>query len=161
MNTLGIEAELAQRHRYKPLEPSLSEKYRRLFIDNIPQGLHLRGSDEPIFTINGTLISCGYRRIVVGDYGAFIEFKKASNAVVVKRGQEYRLYDNRYSKNIKYYWLTINDGSDVKIYRQKKKVSYADYVPGLYYVSVHEVKTRHDIALGACFAPSETRKTEE
>lgn len=33
-------------------------------------------------------------------------------------------------KNVKYIWLTVCDGSGIKIYQQKRKVKYA----------VHEVK---------------------
>jgi len=33
----------------------------------------------------------------------------------------------------------IDDNSQVKIYKQKRKVRYADYLPKKYYVSVHEV----------------------
>ena len=93
-------------------------------------------------TLNGTVICDSYRRIVVGDYGAFIEFDAQYNnsSFVVAPGQEYRINDERYSKNVKYIWLTINDGSNIKIYYQKKGVTYADYLPGMCYVSVHEVK---------------------
>ena len=40
---------------------------------------------------------------------------------------------------VKYLWLTIKDNSCIKIYYQKKSVDYADYKPGMLYVSVHEV----------------------
>ena len=40
---------------------------------------------------------------------------------------------------MKYVWLTVNDRSGIKIYHQKRGVSYADYKPNKYYVSVHEV----------------------
>lgn len=140
MNTTMIEAKLAKRYKYKKLPDDLSEKYRQYFIDNIPDGLFLNGGGA-LTTLNGTIICDSYRRIVVGDYGAFIEFDAQSDnsSFVVAPGQEYRINDERYSKNIKYIWLTINDGSNIKIYYQKKGVTYADYLPGMYYVSVHEV----------------------
>lgn len=92
-------------------------------------------------TSMGSLICGSYRRIVIGDYGAFIEFDSPyyDSSFVIAPGQEYRVSDERYSKNVKYIWLTINDGSRIKIYYQKKGVTYADYIPGMYYVSVHEV----------------------
>lgn len=34
--------------------------------------------------------------------------------------------------------MTIADGSNIKIYKQKKKVTYADYKSGFYYISPHE-----------------------
>ena len=142
MNTLKIEAALAKKYKYKQLDTELSEKYRQFFKDNIPEWLYENGSNETLKTINGAVISFGYDRIVIGDYGAFIEFSESqanNGAFVVAPGQEYRITDERYSKNVKYNWLTINDKSNIKIYYQKRMVTYADYQPGRYYVSVHEV----------------------
>ena len=138
MNTLKIEAKLAEKYRYKNLPGDLSEKYRRFFIENIPAELNLDGGGK-LLTINGSEICKKYERIVVGDYGAFVEFSIAGDSeFIIAPGQEYRINDKRYSKNVKYIWLTIDDGSNVKIYHQKKGVTYADYRPGMYYVSVHE-----------------------
>ena len=95
-----------------------------------------------MYTYRNTLIANGYNRIVIGDYGAFIKFDKTQiikNNIIVKRGQEYRINDPRYSANIKYYWLTARDLSDIKIYLQKRIVDYADYLPEMFYVSPYEV----------------------
>ena len=46
--------------------------------------------------------------------------------------------DPKYLKNVKYVWMTIADGSNIKIYKQKKRVAYADYKSGFYYISPHE-----------------------
>ena len=143
MNTLKIEAKLAEKYGYEPLEAELSKKYRQFFRDNLPDFIDENGSTEPIYTLNGTLICNGYDRVVIGDYGAFIEFNKTqanSDTYIVKPGEEYRINDKNYSKNVKYHWYTVNDGSDIKIYLQKKKVTYADYKTGRFYISPHEVK---------------------
>lgn len=141
MNTLKIEEALAKKYRYKKLPEDLSGKYRDFFTENIPNFLFPSGSRDTLCTLSGTPICNGYDRIVVGDYGAFIEFSQSdfSDSFIVQPGQEYRIDNERYSKNVKYIWLTVNDGSDIKIYLQKKGVTYADYKPGKYYVSVHEV----------------------
>lgn len=140
MNTLKIEAKLAEKYKYKKLPDDLSEKYRQYFIDNIPNWLSLDGGGS-LKTIAGTTICNSYKRIVVGDYGAFIEFDSPhdTHSFIIQPGQEFRVNDKRYSKNVKYIWLTIDDSSGIKIYHQKKGVTYADYIPGMYYVSVHEV----------------------
>lgn len=133
---------LAEKYKYKPLPKELSEKYRMLFDKNIPLFLDTFGSECSLYTLNRTLICNGYDRIVIGDYGAFIEFSSEhamSSNFIIKKGQEYRVNDERYKNNVKYIWLTIDDDSDIKIYFQKRKVSYADYKPEKYYVSVHEV----------------------
>lgn len=146
MNTLRIEEKLAKKYKYKPLPADLSEKYRQFFTENIPPHLDIShvcipGARSPLFNICGSMVCTNYDRIVVGDYGAFVEFSphyEGTNFVIAP-GQEYRVNDEKYSKNVKYIWLTINDGSGIKIYKQKKRVSYADYLPEKYYVSVHEV----------------------
>ena len=140
MNTLKIEAKLAKKYRYKKLPDDLSDKYRQFFLDNIPDGLNIEGGGV-LKTINGSIVCEEYNRIVIGDYGAFVEFNSVpkDTKMIIAPGQEYRVNDERYSKNVKYVWLTINDESNIKIYQQKKGVTYADYRPSMYYVSVHEV----------------------
>ena len=138
MNTLNIEAKLAEKYKYNPLPNDLSEKYRNYYLENMPDFLNIDGGGS-LFTTNGTVICDRYNRIVVGDYGAFIEFINQASNFIIAPGQEYRVNDKRYSKNVKYIWLTIDDGSNIKIYHQKKRVLYADYRRGMYYVSVHEV----------------------
>ena len=141
MNTLKIEAKLAEKYKYKKLPDDLSEKYRSFYIENIPDFLSLNGG-EKLYTLKDSLLCNSYDRIVVGDYGAFIEFSEKPEMTVfsIAPGQEYRIYDNQYSKTVKYEWFTIDDGSKIKIYKQKRRVNYADYKPKKYYVSVHEVK---------------------
>jgi hypothetical protein len=141
VNTLKIEAKLAQEYKYKPLPSQLSEKYREFFTQNIPAFLKIDGNSITLYTIEGSILCNGYNRIVVGDYGAFIEFNGPAHDanVIVQAGQEYRIDDPKYKNNVKYHWYTIEDGSNIKLYYQKRTVSYADYIPKKWYVSVHEV----------------------
>lgn len=137
MDTRTIEAELAQQYKYKPLPKELSEKYRALYAANVPDFLTRHQS---LYTINKTLICNDFNRIVIGDYGAFVEFlsEQANKDVfTIAPGQEYRLLQQY--NNAKYIWLTILDDSNIKIYYQRNTVKYADYIPKRYYVSVHEV----------------------
>lgn len=141
MNTLKIEALLAKKYKYKPLPEDLSVKYRKFFLENIPEWLCVNGGAIPLYTVNGIKICDQYERIVIGDYGAFVEFREGSSDTFfqIKPGQEYRVFDEKYMYTVKYIWLTIDDGSGIKIYKQRHGVSYADYRPGMFYVSVHEV----------------------
>lgn len=145
MNPLRFESALAKAHKYKKLPKELSDKLRAIYQNNIPTFLNMNGGGA-LYSKNGYLICEHYDRIVVGDYGAFVEFSVASVEFVTKRGQEYRR-DPKYS-NVKYYWLTLPKDDSVKIYFQKKEVTYADYKPEKYYVSVHEVKTWVGAMLG-------------
>ena len=141
MNTLQIEADLAKLYEYNSLPDAESKKYRTLYRKNIPDFLSESGDNKTLYTLKGTPVCNGYDKIVVGDYGAFVEFSSEQRAstFVIKQGEEYRVTDKKYRDHVKYVWKTIRDDSNVKIYQQKKTVSYADYVPGKYYVSVHEV----------------------
>lgn len=114
------------------------------FLENVPRDLFINGANNRLLcTKKDTVFCSGYTRIVIGDYGAFIEIapnQMYKAHLIVKPGQEYRINDPKYSKNVKYHWYTINDDSDIKIYHQQRKVAYADYLPGMYYVSPHEIR---------------------
>lgn len=122
---------------YKKLPEKLSTIARSLYASTMPNFLE---HNQPLYTIYGTKVCDNFDRIVIGDYGAYVEFSSEQankDLFTIAAGQEYRL-EPRYS-NVKYIWLTIEDGSEIKIYYQKKTVSYADYKPQKYYVSVYEV----------------------
>ena len=141
---LAFQEKLATEHKYEPIKIDLfigdvREKYRSA----LPEWCIVDGDKKAaLYSLDGTLLCTGYERIVIGDYGAFIEIHPESirkESLCCKQGQEYRFSDVRFSANVKYLWLTAKDKSDCKIYHQKKKVSYADYIPGMYYISPYEV----------------------
>lgn len=138
---LKYQQNMVDMYKYKPVPPLYREDALRFYEDNIPEGFSLMGDNVPLFSPEGLKICSKYNRIVIGDYGAFIEIMPEDiihENIKVKNGQEYRDFDERYSKHTKYSWLTTKDRSDVKIYFQKKTVDYADYVPGRYYISPYE-----------------------
>lgn len=141
---LGFQKNLAAEYGYAPVEPNLFlGDVRVKYQSALPEWCELSGdSGASLFTLEGTQLCNGYERIVIGDYGAFVEISPEhvlKNNVCCKHGQEYRSADERYAKNVKYLWLTAVDNSDCKLYLQKKRVVYADYVPGMYYISPYEV----------------------
>lgn len=138
MDTRNIEKLLAEKYGYKSLDKELSKKYREFYEDNIPRFLNLEGGGA-LRTTRGTTICNSYERIVIGDYGAFIEFAEPVGQFICQPGQEFRISDPNYQNKVKYNWLTVQDNSGIKVYQQKKGVTYADYKAGKYYVSVHEV----------------------
>lgn len=135
--------ELITQYRYKKLPFDVSEQAKAEYLKTIPSDLKIDGDQtKNLYTKSNTLIAIGYDRIVVGDYGAFIEIDPISIIlpnICVKKNQEYRIFDSRYSKNVKYFWYTANDDSDIKIYYQKRTVDYADYRVGKYYISPLEI----------------------
>lgn len=128
---------LAEKYHYKMLPEKMSNIVQTIYAHQIPAWLE--DNTQLLYTCKSTLICKGYDRIVIGDYGAYIEFndEQANKDVyIIAPGQEYRL-DPRYN-HIKYIWLTACDNSNVKIYYQKAPVNYADYLPNKYYVSIFE-----------------------
>ncbi|MBO5969959.1 MAG: hypothetical protein J6S14_15835 [Clostridia bacterium] len=140
MDTRSIESDLADLYKYKKLPDWLSQFYRDLFSKNVPYFLAVKDGPVCLHTIRGTVISNDFDRVVIGDYGAFVEFSVPAepDLFITQPGQEYR-EKPPYRDNVKYLWLTVDDDSGIKIYKQLRGVTYADYKPGKYYVSVHEV----------------------
>lgn len=140
-NVLDYQERLVKNYKYRPLPTMFSDEARAFYKENVPEGLCMDGANTVLFSPSGLKLCNGYNRIVVGDYGAYVEIMQEDMVhenIRTKPGQEYREEDPRYSRNVKYAWLTAKDDSDIKIYFQKKPVAYADYVPGRYYVSVYE-----------------------
>lgn len=125
--------ELTDKYKYRPLPKTVKEEAHKLYRDN------LNGFDKKRDTlIDGRPFCKGYERVVVGDYGAFVEVKECDllQPLTVPDKQKWR-YDTDYLKSkdisIKYYWLVWGKH---KVYHQVATVSYADYKPNFYYISV-------------------------
>lgn len=139
---LKYQEQLADEYKYKPIPRTFFKDVRAEVEEALPEWCNMSGDTTKLETRSGTVIASGYNRIVIGDYGAFVEFSRAqANArhLKIKEGQSYRIEDPRYAEHVKYLWLTADDDSDVKVYYQKRSVEYADYKPGMLYVSVYEV----------------------
>ena len=134
--------ELAAKYKYKPLPAELSAEVREKYRQAIPEGLDEQGNlTQVLKSPQGVLLAAGYTRIVIGDYGAYIEVPQVlafKSSFVIAPGQEYRVNDPKYKDRVKYVWLTTRL-NDVKIYRQLRRVTYADYKPEFFYMSVFEV----------------------
>lgn len=81
-----------------------------------------------------TLVATGYNRVVIGGRGPYIEFELEmldSECCSIPEEQKYR-----FDSNVVYYVeLRTKDVDYVKIYVQKRCVSYADYLIGKVYIS--------------------------
>lgn len=116
-----------------PLEDSLLIREDYFSRVQIP----VQGNEKTLFyTHAGTLIAEGYNRIVIGDYGAYIEFRPDQ----IDRSKIRPLFAELPERAIKYIWLQVNDASRTKVYEQKETVRYADYKPGLYYISPEDLR---------------------
>lgn len=130
---------LVQEYKYKPLPPDKSQLARKWYKKHLPYYESLIIKDVPLHTRLDTQIAEYGDRIVIGDYGAFIEFSTPIlENICIPKKQEYR-QSERFISNVKYLWYTAKDDSGCKIYYQLKTVPYADYIVGKYYVSPYEV----------------------
>ena len=66
--------ELSNKYKYKKLSNELSNIARNIYANTIPAFLLSFDKTKPLYSLNGSLICNGYDRIVIGDYGAYIEF---------------------------------------------------------------------------------------
>lgn len=141
MQVLSYIAMITDRFKYHKLSKKLSERSRKIYEATLPEWCNFDGDDIKIVTANGLLITNGYERIVIGDYGAYIEFDRSQAVrenICVKQGQEYRYKDPTFLNTVKFYWYTSKCGSDIKIYFQQKEVTYADYKQKKLYISPFE-----------------------
>ncbi len=134
--------ELAKKRKYSKLPKDLSMSSRMLYLESLPQEVKMEGDRVGLYTKSGTKVATGYSRTVIGDYGGFLEISKQDmirESLCCKDGEQYRFKDPKYKDSVKYYWYTAKDDSDIKIYFQQHGVSYADYQPGMFYISPYEL----------------------
>lgn len=140
--------QLKTQYKYKAIPPMFAEEYHALYRAALPAFLQESGSDESVLCDKrGMEICLGYRRIVIGDYGPYIEFddnEAAMENLEIQYGQDYRIDNAQFVDRVKYEWWTTKSGSHVKLYRQKRCVEYADYRPGFWYVSPFEVQQKKE-----------------
>lgn len=131
-----------KRWHYQPIPKKFREEFYQHY-NNAMNGF--QKPEKRDLTIAGKTIAFDYSRVVVGDYGAYVEIAQEDMfaTLKLKEGQEWRT-DEQYlnwrqiSKSVKYVWYVYNaaDGKEIKVYLQRNPVKYADYKPGYYYISV-------------------------
>lgn len=92
----------------------------------------------PIFTKGGIQIATGFRRIVHGGRGAYVEFldeQMVKDNLYIPKGTEWRTNPDHPAGSLCYYVEYWVKDDKVKVYYQKKIVDYADYVVGNWYIS--------------------------
>lgn len=125
--------EAVRKYRFRPLPMRVRADYLLKYREG------LNGFDQPkIASIGGFQICSKYDRVVVGDYGAYLEFREEDLLVElsITPGQEWRTdaeYIAKRGLNVKYVWLEYQG---IKIYYQLGTVTYADYLVDRFYVSV-------------------------
>jgi hypothetical protein len=88
------------------------------------------------YSKSGIWVASGYNRVVVGGRGPYIEFERknfSGEAKLIIPDSEIW----RYNSNYVYYveWRACPMTDNIKVYYQKKEVSYAGYKIGKFYIS--------------------------
>lgn len=140
-NQLEYVNKLVKEYHYKKLPEDLSIHSRKLYRDYVESlGFNIDGSTDKLYSLSGILISNGYNRVVLGDYGAYVEILNTQiirDNLVISSTQKNRLYQG-YKYKSKYLWYHTYD-SLLKIYYQLRTVNYADYIPKRFYVAPSEI----------------------
>ena len=114
-------------HPFPPTDAALLRAHYASRCPNYPTTTRLT-------TLQGYPLTNGITRMAVGDYGAYIEF--APEQLVAKLATK---FPDPQKPWIKYVWFVHPKDERTKIYLQKRTVQYADYRPGMYYVSPDDV----------------------
>ncbi|KKN61017.1 hypothetical protein LCGC14_0526420 [marine sediment metagenome] len=117
MNLDDIYAEIESRiikgssNFYRPLDEEMSKCIREDYTRRTLIPL-VGNSDQKFFTKSGTLLATGYERVVIGDYGAYIEFTSDQ--------MNHSAIRDRFRRNAakpwqKYWWMESFDIDSIKI----------------------------------------------
>lgn len=87
----------------------------------IPPGGKAR---HPLHTRAGEPFATGYSRVVIGERGPYVEFSPSQVTAQLT-----------YVDTPHYYFAEARTAEGVMVYHQKHRVEYADYLPGMLYVS--------------------------
>ena len=130
---------LVEQYKYKALPKWKSKAVKDFYAKNIPSELLFNfPMHMPIETLGGDCIAEGAERIVVGDYGAYLEIHMNNMIEDEIHIPQKQLFRTKPDFKGKYIWFESKDGT--KIYYQLRGVPYADYLPNYYYISVYDVK---------------------
>jgi len=110
---------------------------------NIGFHISIKGNQyQEFYTKSGFLVAKGYKRIVIGNRGPYIEF--TPEQIILENIFIPEEQKKRVSEDIWYYIEYRTKRDNVKIYLQKKTVAYADYRVGLYYISPSDLQTSYE-----------------
>lgn len=95
----------------------------------------------PLYTKNGEKVCERYERIVIGDYGAYVEISAShlSDNHFIYIDQNDPIDETISSRHSSHMTLALNDESSYTIYFQVKPVPYGNFIPGRFYIDPYDV----------------------
>jgi hypothetical protein len=133
---------------FRPLGKRSSQLLRRWYTEKLAQSgayIPLQPTEPHRVRLrDGTLFAEEYTRVVVGDYGAYVEIHPDAmvgnlECPVKERWRLAPGLEHRAFRPLKYEWWVPKGRRNTKVYRQRGLVRYADYRVGYYYISPEEV----------------------
>ena len=90
------------------------------------------GNVKTLYTKNGEKVCERYERIVIGDYGAYVEISAShlSDNHFIYIDQNDPVDETISSRHSSHMTLALNDESSYTIYFQVKPVPYGNFIPG-------------------------------
>lgn len=131
LKTLSKVAQNIKNKIYKKLPEDEAELVRKIYSSNINHFVLNNSKSAGFNNRAGTIIATGYNELVIGDYGAYIEFKPEQVSLNNIKSK----WPGKPNRPVKYIWMETLDTEKTKVYWQQGHVSYADYKPGMYYAS--------------------------
>ena len=95
-----------------------------------------------IRTLHGTDLARGFTRVVRGTRGTYVEIAQDEllhSSLSIPDSAKWRL-DSEREGDIYYYEYRVRDVGYAKLYLQVKRVAYADYIPGMWYVALEDLQ---------------------
>jgi hypothetical protein len=133
---LALVNERLTQGKYIPLDRVDKEIARNYYTSQLAPTLSLEGNVySRFFNQAKNHVATGYNRVVIGDYGAYIEFDKEQLNMSLIESR----WPGEPIRPVKYIWLQTKDWAKTKVYEQRGTVSYADYLVGKYYISPFDV----------------------
>lgn len=127
---------------YRPLSKKDSELVREFYKIQMRDFYIPIGGNVGMKFKNGegTLIAIGYNRVVIGDYGAYVEFTEDQ----IQLDNIKNRWPGKPYRPVKYLWMQTTDNTKTKVYFQQGTVAYADYKVGMYYVDPKDLIVDRD-----------------
>lgn len=130
-------------HRYDTLDEKESEFIRALFKKEFESKMGFTTDEKAKLFLDsdGMAPLCrDMERFVVGDHGVYAEFSPDDLLVEleVMKGKEYKRTSD-YANKVKYFDMNPVGYPKTLIYDQQRGVKYADYKPGMLYVSPYDL----------------------
>ena len=128
-------------HRPIPTTPATGN-VKTYYRDKLPAWAKKKISRKyPLYTKNGEKVCERYERIVIGDYGAYVEISAShlSDNHFIYIDQNNPIDETISSRHSSHMTLALNDESSYTIYFQVKPVPYGNFIPGRFYIDPYDV----------------------